>query len=197
MSEMIRVEPAQEHRRCFARWAVAQEPKIRTADHNAFAVPADLFTQAPEEILIGALVDGHAYVPVQDGQESSEEDDDGITWAIAGEPLPPFPESAYGTDSVPLDFSPLEDASPGDEEEGTDPGQGVPARPDGTYTVLLAVADSDSSDPGSDLPEPEPGTPVGAREEYDIHACPDCEREFTTSRGRDTHRRQIHADSRS
>lgn len=191
MSEMIRVEPAHERRQCFARWAVAQEPKIRTADHNAFTVPADLFTQAPEEILIGALVDGHAYVPVQDNQERAGQDDDGLMWAVPGEPLPPVPESAYGPDSVPLDFAPLDDApTEEDDRDSRDSAQEVPTRPDGTYTVLLPAADNDSSD-SSDSSGDQDQAPVGG------FPCDVCDRPFTTARGRDTHSRQIHPDSRS
>lgn len=185
--EIIRVEPAPERRQCFARWAVAQTPKIRTADFDAFAVPSHLFTEAPECILIGALVDGHLYVPVEDDHEGAEAPDDGLRWAEPGEPLPPVPESAYGPDSVPLDYAPTD--GDGDEDgarDSRDPGEEVPARPDGTYTVLLAAGDSDSSDSGDEDPSAAGDFP-----------CDVCSRSFTTSRGRDTHSRQIHADSRS
>lgn len=117
-TDMIRVEPSRERRRCFAGWAVAQSPKIRTVDYNAFAVPADLFTRAPESILIGALVDGIPYVPVQDDEKAPASADDGFREAVPGEPLPPVPESAYGPDAVPLDFAPLDDAPTGGEDEG-------------------------------------------------------------------------------
>jgi hypothetical protein len=60
----IRVEPSQGRRQAFARWAVQQWPKIATCSPTEFAVPAELFTEAPEELLLGSLVDGHAYVPV-------------------------------------------------------------------------------------------------------------------------------------
>ena len=61
MSEMIEVQPAPVVLRDFARWATAQTPKVRTVSPHAFAVPDDLFVQAPEELLIGALVDGRRY----------------------------------------------------------------------------------------------------------------------------------------
>lgn len=118
MSEMIRVEPAHEHRQCFARWAVAQEPKIRTADHNAFAVPADLFTQAPEEILIGALVDGHRYVSP-----------DEVT-VIDGVSLNGPHAQAAAREQSP-DFAPLEDA-PADDSDSSDPGSELPEPEPGT-----------------------------------------------------------------
>lgn len=178
---MIRVEPALDRRECFARWAVAQTPKVRTADHNAFSVPADLFTQAPEGILIGALVDGRPYVPVQDGEEPSGGDDDGPMWAEPGEALPPLPESAYAPDSTPLDyeFAPLEDAPASDDEDRDrrDSAAEEPAAPD----------DSDSSDSGGDEDQ----------EAADGYPCDLCTRSFSTARGRRTHRRQTHPNRRS
>lgn len=171
-TDMIRVEPSPERRRCFAGWAVAQSPKLRTVDYNAFAVPASLFMQAPEEILIGATVDGRPYVPVQDDEEPAGGDDSGFREAVPGEPLPPLPESAYGPDAVPLEFAPLEDAPTGDDEGAArDSRDQVPEVP--------TAPDSDSSDPG------------------DAFLCDLCARPFATARGRDTHRRQIHPDSRS
>lgn len=188
--EIIRVEPALDRRECFARWAVAQTPKVRTADHNAFAVPAALFPEAPEGVLIGALVDGRPYVPVQDDEEAPARDDQGFYEAVPGQPLPPVPESAYGPDAVPLDFAPLDDAPPSDDDEAErdsrDPDSEEPARPDGTYTVLLAAADSDSSDRSDE-----------DQAQGDDFPCDLCDRAFATSRGRDTHRRQIHPDSDS
>lgn len=59
---MIRIEPTRALRRDFARWAVTQSPKPRTVSECAFAVHAHLFATAPEEILIGALIDGHRYI---------------------------------------------------------------------------------------------------------------------------------------
>lgn len=61
----IIVEPARTRRVPFARWAVAQDPKVRTASATSFAVPAHLFTHMPEELLIDSRVDGHDYVSVQ------------------------------------------------------------------------------------------------------------------------------------
>lgn len=187
-TDMIRVEPSPERRRCFAGWAVAQSPKLRTVDYNAFAVPASLFTQAPEEILIGATVDGRPYVPVQDEQEPAGEPYSELREAVPGEPLPPLPESAYGPDSTPLEFAPLEDAPPGDDEarDQRDQETQEPTTADGTYTVLLAAPDSDSSDSGDE-----------DQAQGDEFPCDLCDRSFTTSRGRDTHRRQIHPDSDS
>lgn len=61
---MIRVQPAAAVRTEFARWAVAQRPKLAMASECAFGVPAVLFRDMPEELLIGALIDGKRYVPV-------------------------------------------------------------------------------------------------------------------------------------
>lgn len=65
----IRVKPASELRVAFAKWAVAQTPKINKCSHAEFCVPPQQFTEAPEELLIGAIVDGHRYVsPLEDEQ---------------------------------------------------------------------------------------------------------------------------------
>lgn len=63
VSALIRVRPAVELRREFAGWAVAQTPKLRTVSESEFGVPADLFPAVPEELLVGALIDGQPYVP--------------------------------------------------------------------------------------------------------------------------------------
>ncbi|MFJ2745406.1 hypothetical protein ACIO3O_37750 [Streptomyces sp. NPDC087440] len=72
MTDLIQVEPAPERRRAFARWAVAQNPKLDTVGPNTFAVPAELFTKAPEDILIGSLVDGHLYVSPQEDSDNGQ-----------------------------------------------------------------------------------------------------------------------------
>ncbi|GGZ73286.1 hypothetical protein ACFOOM_00885 [Streptomyces echinoruber] len=65
----IRVKPAPHLRAAFAKWAVAQTPKVDTCSHSEFCVPPDLFTLVPEELLIGATVDGHRYrSPLEDEQ---------------------------------------------------------------------------------------------------------------------------------
>lgn len=179
---MIRVTPQSWRRQRFAKWGVGQDPKVYTVSQDTFELTPDQFTRAPEEILIGALVDGHRYVSPHDEQRPPEAPVTEEREAVPGEILPELPESAYGPDVVPLtppDFAPLDDAPAGDE-------------------------DSDSSDPdtertpgGSALPEPEPGEASAPAEEFSINPCPGCEREFTTGRGRDTHYRMVHAESRS
>jgi hypothetical protein len=71
-------------------------------------VPARLFVIAPEEVLIGATVDGHRYVsPVEDEQRERQ--------AVPGQVLPEVPAQAYGPDAVPLPPSVPDDQ---DEAEG-------------------------------------------------------------------------------
>lgn len=64
--EYIEVTPAPEQRTAFARWAVAADPSMRTVSLNTFAVPYALFTAVPEEVLVGALIDGHLYRHVEE-----------------------------------------------------------------------------------------------------------------------------------
>ncbi|MGW2074262.1 hypothetical protein ACWCPK_38500 [Streptomyces sp. NPDC001953] len=114
MTVLIRVQPTRARLIDFARWAVAQTPKVRTVSTNTFAVPQHLFTDMPEPLLIGSIVDGHRYVsPDEDEQPGSRE-------GIPGQPLPDVPADAYGADSTllaPPDFAPLEDA-PTEDDDG-------------------------------------------------------------------------------
>ncbi|WP_258308651.1 hypothetical protein [Streptomyces sp. NWU339] len=170
---MIHVRPAVERRRDFARWATGHTPKLRTVSPDTFAVPPRLFTDAPENLLIGAIVDGHRYrSPLED--EANNAPPPGAVHltgpvlvgetgpetvvplvaertAVPGDVLPPAPESAYGPDSVPL-------PEPEPELAGT---------------------------AGDVAPSEGEGAPF---------ACDGCPRTFTTARGRDTHRRQAHAE---
>jgi hypothetical protein len=102
---MIKVRPAPERRAAFARWATAQTPQVATCSHSEFAVPPDLFTHMPEELLIGSLVDGHRYrSPVEDaGQE------------LLGVATP----EAFGA-GPSSDFAPLEDARTSDDAYACD-----------------------------------------------------------------------------
>lgn len=171
MSRNIRVQPAARRRQEFASWATAQNPKIHTVAPNTFAVPAGLYADAPEEILIGALIDGQRYVSPAEDAENGTPPPGATAWtppvlpeqeAVPGEPLPELPPEAYGPDSAPLDppdFAPLEDAP---ADDGQEPGE----------------EDSDSSDSGPEGPG---------------HVCDDCDRPYATERGLDAHRRQKHA----
>ncbi|MFJ1695663.1 hypothetical protein ACIOHC_11010 [Streptomyces sp. NPDC088252] len=176
---MIRIRPAHGRRTDFARWAVAQRPKVDTVSVYEFGVPARLFVEMPEDILTGALVDGHRYVsPDEDAAEGRpapgaellgvaapdlatvaafEAQQLGEQEAVVGGALPEVPASAYGPDSVPL--------APAETEDPT------------TFTDPAGSGAGD--DNGQDGPLP----------------CPDCSRTFTTARGRDSHRRQIHPEA--
>ncbi|MEV5930922.1 hypothetical protein ACPCSG_23530 [Streptomyces cellulosae] len=68
MNNFIRVEPTRDNRVPFAGWACKQNPKVRTVSPQAFAVPHHLFTDVPERLLIGALVDGHRYVSPEEDE---------------------------------------------------------------------------------------------------------------------------------
>jgi hypothetical protein len=169
VSQYIRVQPAARRRQEFAVWATAQDPKIRTVAPNTFAVPADLYVDAPEEILIGALVDGHRFVsPSEDAANGTPPPGAGAPVppvlpeqeATPGEPLPELPETAYGPDSVPLE-PPAPEAAGGD------------------LTGVATPVGSDSSDPA---PEP------------DTHTCQDCGNPFATARGLATHRGLKHPE---
>jgi hypothetical protein len=128
VTELITVQPAARTRVAFARWAVAQEPKVRTVSAQAFGVPPRLFTDMPEDLLRGSLVDGRPYVSPLDHEEASEPagpgapellgvaTPDGLREAAPGQPLPEVPAEAYGP-AGSLEFAPLEDA-PATYEEG-------------------------------------------------------------------------------
>ncbi|MFF0092683.1 hypothetical protein ACFYSF_22355 [Streptomyces canus] len=169
--ELIHVQPTPELRRDFAAWAVAQVPKVRTVSSTVFAMPGALFTEVPERLLIGSVVDGHRYISPDEDQEDTEPGDgpDDLLGVFQpevegtpGEPLPPVPDDAYPPDATPLDppdFAPLEDAPAGDEA-------------------------SDSSDRAADTGD-----------EGDGVTCDVCDRPFKSERGRDTHRRQAHPEA--
>ena len=125
MTNFIHVRPRRELRVAFARWAVAQQPKVRTVTAEAFAVPARLFTDMPEDLLRGSLVDGHPYVSPLDHEEPTAAAGPGapellgvaalggFREAVPGQPLPEVPAEAYGPDSRPLPpagFASLDDA---------------------------------------------------------------------------------------
>lgn len=166
MRPMIHVQPAAELRRPFAVWATAQRPKIRTVSTSAFAVPAGLFAGMPEELLIGALIDGHGYVsPVED--------------ATLGRPAPGAPDPGGEADIAPADTAAL-----------------VPAAPSAAVGAVMTAAAvvaaaAEPLPPGDDQRPPTqaeeaPEIPEG------VFPCPHCDKELTTARGRDMHARKVH-----
>lgn len=102
MSDVIIVRPAPELRVEFARWGLYYQPGFRTAGSSfEFAVPVAAFNEAPEELLIGSVVDGHPYrSPVEDEAD--------------GTPPPSAPAPAPVPGPV---FAPLDDAPADDEPE--------------------------------------------------------------------------------
>ncbi|WP_233646814.1 hypothetical protein [Streptomyces sp. BSE6.1] len=116
MTDIIRVQPARDRLRDFARWATGFPCKLRTAGLHTFAVPPAAFTEAPEELLIGALVDGHRYrSPAEDEAkgrlapgalvvvgETGPETVVPLREALPGDELPPVPDDAYPADATPL-----------------------------------------------------------------------------------------------
>lgn len=190
---MIHVRPASERRRDFARWATGHTVKLRTVGPDVFAVPPHLFVDVPEELLVGAIVDGRRYrSPLEDEATGSpppgvvvEQVDelvgvaalDGLREAVPGQPLPDAAAaSSYPPGAVPLpppDLAPLEDI-PGDNPAG---GIVVVGETGPETVVPLGDTSGDVLGTGGDT-----------------FACDRCPRTFTTARGRDTHRRQAHTE---
>ncbi|MEE1810849.1 hypothetical protein [Streptomyces sp. BE133] len=109
--------PAPERRRDFARWAVAQTPKLDTVGTSTFGVPAVLFTAVPGGLTIGALVDGHWYVsPQEDEAENKVDMEDKVeVEELLGVATP------EGLDAAPEEPSPAEaeaEAADDDEDAG-------------------------------------------------------------------------------
>lgn len=117
-ADEIHIEPAPEQRQAFARWGVAQTPKVRTVGPSTFAVAPGLFVDAPEAILIGALVDGHRYVsPEEDATNGTPAPGSELLGVATAEGF----AAAGGGGSAP-DFAPLDDApaDEGDVQNGED-----------------------------------------------------------------------------
>lgn len=87
---------------------------------NTFTVPADLFTAAPEKILIGALIEGHSYVSPPDEETENAEDDPEELLSVAtakgldadqegarteNAALPTGELETFGRDRCPRDFA--------------------------------------------------------------------------------------------
>ncbi|QKW06935.1 hypothetical protein HUT18_11555 [Streptomyces sp. NA04227] len=166
---MIHVRPAPEQRQPLAAWAVAQSPKVRTAGPNTFAVPARLFPDMPESVLIGAEVDGYRYRPV------SEDD-------AAGAPPP----------SDLLGVATAEGLAEHAAEQHT-------AEPEPPHVIAApagcAAPAPLPTEPPSDviaaLPSPRPAPLPTQGSGF---PCDRCSRRFATKRGRNTHHRQKHSE---
>ncbi|MEV7948805.1 hypothetical protein AB0O74_17780 [Streptomyces rubiginosohelvolus] len=182
---MIEVQPTPEQRRAFARYAVRQKPKWRTVSPTSFNVPADLFPAVPEELLIGAVVDGHRYVsPVEDAELGVQQParllDCGTCYEENGEEAHPHPECPLGTG---LEVELLGVATEEGLREAV-PGEPLPEIPEGAYrpdSVPIPAASPD-----------ERTSPAG--ETVEGFPCPSCDKPFNSVRGRDTHQRMKHAE---
>ncbi|MGA5497703.1 hypothetical protein ACPCSP_25400 [Streptomyces cinereoruber] len=187
-SDKIHVQPAVQHRQAFARWAVSQNPKLRTVGPSTFAVPEDLFTGMPEDILIGALVDGQRYV-------SPEED------AAEGRPAPG--STALVGEAGPETVVPL--PAPGGELLGVATVEGFTegerkATPDEPLPELQEQTDApDTTGPetaGEDAGDEDSDSSDSASDITDgPFVCSSCEKEFSTERGREAHQRIKHPDA--
>lgn len=205
---LIHIQPAPARRQAFARWGVAQHPKVRTSSAETFAVDPALFVHAPEAILIGALVDGHLYVSPTEGTPPARLLDCGMCFEEDGEEVHPHPECTGGLvlveEDSPDTVVPL---PPGDDllgvatAEGLDgpmdglltatPGDVLPEVPQSAYGpngVALDPAPEEASDESSGLGDQGTEDPPPANG----YVCTVCPRAFPTERGRDTHRRMAH-----
>lgn len=204
---MIRVLPVRESRRDFARWCVAQVPKVRTVTPQEFAVPARLFLEVPERLLIGSFVDGHRYVSPEEDAERGTPPPEGRGGDLLGVATAAGLVAVEAADPVAVrqamdavlaaqDVATANAAARGVRAgevlsgvaESAHGAGSVPpvAAPEITADgVLPTPDDSDSSDPSDSGPE----VPQG------VLPCPGCDREFTSARGLRMHRRQVHPEA--
>lgn len=181
---MIKVKPAPEARRDFARWAVAQVPKIRTVSPVEFGVPDSLFTVVPEDLLYGALVDDQPYVPVMDtvpeGVPEGPEDDDQDPEGPEGGDQDP--EDDDGQDDGPelLGVGTVDGGVQGPAFTPEDLGPLVPNELS-TGTLLVGEAGPETA------PAPDTATAGDRR-------CMDCPRSFKSDRALSMHRHHAHPD---
>lgn len=177
---LIHVRPPARLRVPFARWAVAQQPKVRTVDGHAFAVPPGLYTHMPERLLLGALVDGQAYVPVPEepldvellGVATAE----GLSAPQDAGRQPEAPVDAHSSTTPPLGATP------------TPPRPEVPGDEIGPEPIPLPIP----SPPTESANQFAAGT---ADERPLPHGCSRCQRRFATERGRDIHHRRAHRET--
>ncbi|PKA32839.1 hypothetical protein SM8_032240 [Streptomyces sp. SM8] len=204
MNPLITVQPCPEQRQALARWAVAQVPKVRTVGPSSFGVPPHLYTDMPEALLRGALVDGHPYRSPDDYEATEPAPagaptllgvatPDGLRDAVLVPPLPEAPQTfeegelvvlAGGADGQET-YVPLGDSS-------GDTGGDAPAPPSPGPTAAPAVTSGDTAgDTGRDAGDTSGDS--GATAPAKPYLCGDgCPRAFTTARGRARHRRTVH-----
>jgi hypothetical protein len=212
---MITVKPERSRLVAFARWATAQTPKVGTVGLGEFGVPPDLFVQAPEEVLVGALVDGHRYVsPQEDAEQGRPEpgqeelgqellgvatpdaltppgDPDADAAAMVAATPPEFVERAMTAVLLATDLAASNAAAQEYELDGFLTGSDAPRG------FLPPAPDSPDYAPLEDAPHDEDQGDEDGEAAGDVgpFACDLCPREFTTDRGRDSHRRQVHKEA--
>lgn len=166
---MIRVRPAATLRREFATWGVAQRPKLRHIGGGEFAVPSSLFTYAPEELLLGAVVDGHPYVPVAEAA-GDEPPRAGATEALRPPAAPAVPDREDGRGG------PVRDSAP-------DTADTLPDMASDTGDGHALTSEDTGPDKGTDTSDTGGG-----------HVCPhdECGRRLRSARGLTAHLRQAH-----
>ncbi|MEV0016692.1 hypothetical protein [Streptomyces tendae] len=218
---MITVKPERSRLVAFARWATAQTPKVGTVGLGEFGVPPALFVQAPEEVLVGALVDGHRYVsPSEDAALGRPAPgarllDCGLCYEEDGQEVHPHPECPQGpalTGELLGVATPETLTGPGDPD--ADAAAMVAATPPDMVQRAMdavrlatdlaasnAAAGGDRGDehdqahdfaPLEDAPTDDDGQDQDAAD-GPPYTCGLCGRDdFVTARGRDSHRRQVH-----
>ncbi|MER7135393.1 hypothetical protein ABT358_02470 [Streptomyces sp. NPDC000341] len=192
MSDVITIQPTRELLVPFARWAVAQSPRVRTDSVNSFAVPAHLFAGMPEDILVGSLVDGHRYVsPAEDARTGTPAPGEllGVSRRVAGEARLLACGLCYEEDGEEVHPHPACSLSaPQTGEREAVPGDVLPEAPasgnDPDSAPLAPWGDED--DGAADGEPPAESAPF---------VCDLCPRDYPTARGRDTHRRQKHPEA--
>ncbi len=117
---MIRVTPDGSKRREFARWAVRH--RVNTVTSVTFSVPDDLFPEIPDELLVGARVDGQPYVTPLSPLSGAGEPDDESDGAIVDSDAADTPNDP-GDDASTIEPEPPAGSEPG-------PGSEAPSEPE-------------------------------------------------------------------
>jgi hypothetical protein len=81
---LLLIAPTSANRREFARWAISK--RVSTRSSNTFAVPDKLFETIPEQVLVGATVNGQPYV--SNGTAHAEPDGPTAPQPVVPEPAP-------------------------------------------------------------------------------------------------------------
>lgn len=186
----IHVQPAPPMRRRFAQWAVAQRPKVRTISTHEFAVPPRLYVDMPEELLRGSTVDGHPYVSPEEPTAPT------VATAATKNAQPPGPDSGAGGARAAAAHEEEPSTAPVEPAVDGTTGSSVPVperAPGPEHHPTTALA---SDDPAFSLPGPsgeqEPAEESPGDADSAAFECAECDRPFTSARGREMHRRRVH-----